>query len=98
MIRILTRLALSAKARGVSFGRYLTRIAAWLSQGVNCIALAGHHDMTVSARCYIRRQKRGWRLGYRLFNAVFFWQENHCHSSFTRDLEFARHILILTKD
>jgi hypothetical protein len=26
---------------------HLLRIAAWLSQGLHCIALGGHHDMTV---------------------------------------------------
>lgn len=73
--------------------RYLTGLAAWISQGVNHIILFGHHDMTVSARCYLNREKRGWRMGYRLINAVFFWQDNHCRSSFERDKEFAQHIL-----
>ena len=29
---------------------YLARAAAWISQGVNCLLLGGHHDQTVSAR------------------------------------------------
>jgi len=42
---------------------YLLRIAAWLSQGVNCILLGGHHDVTVSARLYLNRERGGkWGL------------------------------------
>lgn len=36
---------------------YLTRAAAWISQGVNCLLLGGHHDQTVSARAYVNRQQ-----------------------------------------
>lgn len=70
----------------------LTRIAAWLSQGLNCLLLLGHHDQTVSARCYIYRNMPGWRVAYRVINAVFFWQDNHCLRSFCRDVEFAQSV------
>lgn len=33
---------------------YLLRIAAWLSQGLHCIFLFGHHDMTISASSVLR--------------------------------------------
>ena len=37
---------------------YFVRIAAWLSQGVNCILLGGLHDQTVSARAYLNQDKK----------------------------------------
>lgn len=78
--------------------RYLTRIAAWCSQGLNCVFLFGHHDMTVSARCYLNREKRFWRTGYRLINRIFFWQDDHCYHSHQSDLDFSRDILHRTRD
>jgi len=71
----------------------LRRIAAWLSQGVNCILLGGHHDVTVSARAYLSRNRRGWRLVYRVANAVFFWQDDHCRDSYLADVAWAKEIL-----
>ena len=71
----------------------LLRIVAWLSQGVNCILLAGHHDQTVSARAYLNRNRRGWRLFYRVANAVFFWQEDHCRDSWLADVIWANEVL-----
>ncbi|HSV73596.1 MAG TPA: hypothetical protein VLH79_07540 [Chthonomonadales bacterium] len=65
---------------------YLLRIAAWLSQGVNCILLGGHHDVTVSARAYLNRERRGWKIAYRALNAVFFWQDDHCRNSHEADV------------
>ena len=72
---------------------HLTRIAAWMSQTVNLWVLFGHHDQTVSARCYVNRSCRGWRHAYRVINAIFFWQEDHCKESFLADVKFARQIL-----
>ena len=65
---------------------YLLRNAAWLSQGVNCILLGGHHDVTVSARAYLNRERRGWKIAYRALNAVFFWQDDHCRNSHEADV------------
>ncbi len=61
-------------------------IAAWLSQGLNKVFLNGSPDMTVSARCYINRERPGWRIAYRAINRVFFWQDDHCKSSFRSDV------------
>ena len=73
---------------------YLLRIAAWLSQGVNCILLAGHHDVTVSARAYLNRKRsRGWYAAYRTLNAVFFWQEDHCRGPYLADVIWASQLL-----
>ena len=71
----------------------LPRIAAWGSQGVNCNLLGGHQDQTVSARAYLNRNRRGWRVAYRALNAVFFWQEDHCRDSWLADVAWAKEIL-----
>lgn len=71
---------------------YFVRIAAWLSQGVNCIFLGGLHDQTVSARAYLNRDKKIWGLVYSGLNSVFFWQEDHCYESHLSDLVFAEEI------
>lgn len=68
---------------------YLSRIAAWLSQGINCVFLAGHHDMTVSARCYINRHNPRWNRDRKIINTLFFWQKDHCKQSYCRDVNFA---------
>lgn len=43
---------------------YLRGIVAWLSQGINCILLLGHHDMTVSARAYVAYRTKEVRAGF----------------------------------
>ena len=76
------------------FGRRLTRIAAWLSQGVNTVFLGGHQNRTVSARAHLAAS-RGSRIGQAArcaINAAFFWQADHCRTSFLRDVEFAREL------
>ena len=72
---------------------WLLRVAAWISQTANLFLLAGHHDQTISARCYVNRHKPGWRTGYKLVNSIFFWQDDHCHSSHLRDVEFAIQVI-----
>ena len=74
--------------------QYLLRIAAWLSQGVNCILLGGHHDVTVSARAYLNRERsRVWYAAYRALNAVFFWQADHCRDSWLADVIWANEVI-----
>lgn len=82
---------------------YLLRIAAWLSQGLHCIALGGHHDMTLSARCYVEYRLRGnarWKRAHDTING-FFWltfrQDEHCMKSFLSDEQFARQVLDLKR-
>lgn len=72
---------------------YLTCAAAWISQGVNCLLLGGHHDQTVSARAYVNRHRCGWGIAYRIINVLFFWQDNHCRESHLADVEFAKEVL-----
>lgn len=82
---------------------YLLRIAAWLSQGLHCIAFAGHHDMTVSARCYVEYRLLGnerWRRAHDGINWVFlkgFGQHEHCMQSFLSDEQYARQVLDLKR-
>jgi hypothetical protein len=72
---------------------YLTRLAAWLSQGVNCVLLAGHQDQTVSARCYVNKHRHVWAFARDAINLLFFWQPDHCQASYQRDIDFAKELL-----
>lgn len=82
---------------------YLLRIAAWLSQGLHCIAFAGHHDMTVSARCYVEYRLLGnarWRVAHDTIDGFFrlvFRQQEHCMASFLDDERNARQVLDLKR-
>ena len=73
--------------------KWFTRGLAWLSQGFNWLFLNGNHDQTVSARCYINRDKSPWKYLYITLNTTVFWQDNHCKSSFDRDVDFALEII-----
>jgi len=77
---------------------WLLRVAAGMSQTINLFLLFGHHDQTVSARCYVNRYKLGWQQAYWMINGLFFWQEDHCHDSFVRDIQFAQEVLNHTED
>ena len=68
-------------------------IAAWLSRGINCAFLRGNPDMTVSARCYINRDRPRWRTAYAIINRVVFWQQDHCRLSFRSDVVYAQRVL-----
>ena len=72
---------------------WLLRVSAWASQTINLWVLFGHHDMTVSARCYINRDRKGWGVAYKVINKIFFWQDNHCRESFLADVLFAEEVM-----
>jgi len=72
-------------------------VAAWLSQGINCAVLRGSPDMTVSARCYVYRDKAYWRTGYTVINRIVFWQRDHCKLSFQSDIIYANWVLDILK-
>lgn len=58
------------------------QIAIALDQLVNTL-LGGYADETISAKSYRCRHNSGMRwLAYRSINALFFWQDDHCHSAF----------------
>ena len=71
---------------------WFLRVHAWASQTINLWVLFGHHDMTVSARCYINRHKPVWGVAYRVVNKVFFWQDDHCKESFEDDIKYAEEV------
>lgn len=72
---------------------YLWNLLEWISQGLNTVLLAGNPNMTVSARCWLNRERAGWSLAYRAINRIFFWQADHCRQSYQDDVQFARSIL-----
>jgi len=69
------------------------RIMAWFSQTVNVWLLFGHHDQTVSARCFVNQAHPLWGVAYRLINRIFFWQEDHCERSYLADVSYAQEFL-----
>lgn len=71
---------------------HLLRLSAWCSQTVNLWLLFGHHNQTVSARCWMNRTRPGWRTAYRVINAIFFWQDDHCYESHLVDVAFAEQV------
>lgn len=81
---------------------YLLRLAAWASQGLHCILLGGHHDMTVSARCHVEYRLRGnvrRRMAHDAIDGLFLrliGQHDHCRQSFEADEAFARQVLSLS--
>ena len=62
-----------------------------LDQLFNTLA-GGYADETLSARIYRRRHASWWwDFLYRLVNALFFWQDNHCLDSYMSELN-RRHL------
>jgi hypothetical protein len=72
---------------------YLLNISVLFSQTVNAVLLFGHPDQTVSARAYAHHDKPVWGRAYRVFNAVFFWQIDHCKESHNADIRRARDLI-----
>lgn len=76
----------------------IAKLAAWISQGTHVILFprTGHHNMTISARCFIEsaRSER-WGAARKTIDAFFrlFGQRDHCFDSFMRDVEYAEQIL-----
>lgn len=71
---------------------WLLRVAAWASQTLNLFILFGHHDQTISARCYCNKYKPGWNYANTIINAIFFWQDDHCKESYLEDVKFAEQV------
>jgi hypothetical protein len=72
---------------------YFINIGEIISQAGNAIFLAGNPNMTISARCYLARNHPKWGWCYKVVNKIFFWQEDHCRSSWVSDIVFARKAL-----
>lgn len=73
--------------------QYLINLTVLFSQAINVVLFAGHPDQTVSARAYQNQVMFGWGLLHDMINGVFFWQDNHCRTSFEEDLQRARALL-----
>ena len=73
---------------------WITRGGHWFSQGINWFFLNGNPDQTISARCYVNRYDKYWGVAYKVLNTVFFWQEDHCKTSFESDKVFAKGLFL----
>lgn len=71
---------------------YFIRLSTALSQLGNAGA-GGNPNRTISARCFLNRERKGWRQAYKVINAIYFLQDDHCRDSHHADLEFAREVL-----
>lgn len=60
---------------------YIVQVAIAVDQLGNAL-LGGWADETISSRAFRQQQKRRWYVAYRVINAIFFWQENHCESAY----------------
>jgi len=73
---------------------YFWNILEAISQLAHAVFLGGNPNITFSARCFLERNKnKYWAWGYKTLNKVFFWQEDHCRSSWVEDIVFARKAL-----
>lgn len=75
--------------------QYFLRVLTLISQIINTVVLLGHHDRTISARCYINKEKKYWKAAYKVINKIFYFQKNHCKTSFQDDTKFAKEVLEL---
>lgn len=73
--------------------RWVMSVLAWMSQTANLFLLFGHHDRTVSARCYINRDKPGWKQAHAVINTIFFWEDRHCYKSHLSDIRYAQQVI-----
>lgn len=74
--------------------RYVFSTAEAISQLGHAVLFGGSPNITISARCYLERQKPIWRIAYRVINRIFFFQEDHCRDSWASDVKFAREALL----
>lgn len=77
---------------------YLINLATAISQLVNAM-VGGHPDETLSARAW-RGHIEGnafWSMLRLSLNSVFFWQVDHCRSSFLADCKRAEQVLAWAK-
>ena len=60
---------------------YLKNVAIGIDQLINAV-LGGSSDETLSAYAY---RKKDWRM--KVVNSLFFWQEDHCKSSYEAEVK-----------
>lgn len=64
---------------------YWERVAIGFDQLVNTL-FCGMPDETLSARAYRLSTESDKHWAMRLINAVFFWQDNHCKTSYESEI------------
>lgn len=65
--------------------RYLYRLAIATDRLAN-VALGGAVGETISSRAYRNKDSsRLWAIAYRILNALFFWEADHCKASYEWD-------------
>lgn len=62
---------------------HIKNIGTALSQLLNA-SIGGNPNMTLSARAYCE----DWKVTERVINTIFFMEEDHCHKSWLRDVDF----------
>ena len=68
-----------------------TKMMAALSQLLNCWFLGGEPNETISGRAFRQRHtSKSWGSAYRVVNAIFFWQDDHCYESYYADVTESR--------
>ena len=64
----------------------LKQLGIALDQLLNVIC-AGYADETLSARAHRNRDKnKRWRFFQKLFNKIFFWQNDHCRGAYNAEI------------
>jgi hypothetical protein len=63
---------------------YLYNVAIWLDQGLN-VLFCGSPDETLSARAE-RQAQKGNVVPKTIINAIFFWQDDHCHAAWLSEV------------
>lgn len=76
-----------AAEQGHAMNHFVQFIIA-VDQLINALFL-GWADETLSARAWRKRYE--WPVVYRLINALFFWQDNHCQNAYNSERE-SRHL------
>lgn len=76
-----------------SIKNYMKNIAIAADQLANAL-IAGSPDETVSSRVYRSavlavQPTRVVRMAYRVINALFFWQDDHCRAAYLREKQRA---------
>ena len=72
--------------------QYLINVLVTISQVTNVLFLKGEPDQTISSRAHVAH-KRGASRARNAINFVFFFQEDHCRTSWERDVENAKRFL-----
>lgn len=73
--------------------KYFLNLLIIISQFINTVFLAGHPDQTISARAFENRKKKAWGVVYVVINKIFYWQSNHCLTSYLEDITRAKQLV-----